>query len=555
MAMNFWIPTSLLAIGIWVLTSFAPWPAQFEYWPAMVVCCLLLTTLLPADTNRLWWLALGYLPLLLGLGQLAAQPPHGRWSGPWNNPNHWAALLSASGATLLALAMQARSGRERWGHALGWSAVSLCIWLTQSRAGWLNFAAGTALLVGLNFRKDDKKAFWWLAPPLGLALVAFFFGVAGNAERWRELWQSPRLFQQRWELLKLGLELIARFPLTGVGPGNLETAALGLRFVDPIMGVRYAHQTAFLHNEYLQALATWGIPCVMLAVWGLGRAVRVQSRSQPNPGNNFNRQLSLGILAGAGVQAFFDFQWHVPGLFVIYGSSLGLWLWPAARDSRIIGNEHGWHQRLLPGFLAFLSLAVLLPQDLTFWSSQHHLSFGTRPTADPGTLPNSAAVAFANGRFWLKRYAQAGQRADFVLAHRYLKHVIKLRGPQSETLRRLGELYLRQADFSFGIQNMLSRFTALAYYRQARVYDPKNAVYWFETGNIYRDLQLWPEAKEAWGQAVKLEPLYRKAWHNLRILAQLEEDPATAAAIAKRLVSLKPPEPLPSQPYLREILE
>ncbi len=155
--------------------------------------------------------------------------------GTFGNRNFLAHFTAISTPLLLLLAVRSRraAGRALW--LAGLLAAGCAIVLTRSRAGWLGFGGGLAVMVTawLLTRRETRAA---TRRPLRLAALALALGVVlalllPNRLEWRS--SSPyaetltrltdfhngsghgRLIQYR-----NSLRLVAHRPILGVGPGN-----------------------------------------------------------------------------------------------------------------------------------------------------------------------------------------------------------------------------------------------------------------------------------------------------------------------------------------------
>ncbi|MBM4116224.1 O-antigen ligase family protein [bacterium] len=147
--------------------------------------------------------------------------------------------------------------RRRW----LWPAFALtlvALVFTQTRSAWLGFAAG-ALLALVLVRPRFAPFF------LGLLLTAGFFAPAGFRERLLSSF-DPRHTNnvQRVIMWRTGWDLLAEYPLTGVGDLDLQA----------IYRARHAGESVevkgHLHSNPVMFAVLWGWPGLVLALGFLG---------------------------------------------------------------------------------------------------------------------------------------------------------------------------------------------------------------------------------------------------------------------------------------------
>jgi len=172
------------------------------------------------------------------------------------NPNFNAAWMTAGAVFLTAKQIQVAHGNllQRGGEILLSLTLALLVVFGHSRSGLI------ALLIGFGYiawYSLPRK--WFLITTAGalgtlcLILNSWLLGRFG-------LLSAIGLRADRLQFWAIALRAVACRPLTGYGLGNFEVAYNQFAFpvVDDI--VRYAHTTAFAHNEFLQLLTEMGIP-------------------------------------------------------------------------------------------------------------------------------------------------------------------------------------------------------------------------------------------------------------------------------------------------------
>jgi O-antigen ligase len=184
---------------------------------------------------------------------------HGRATGTFILPGELAGYLIIFLPIAFAIA---RVTTEKALRVLAWGALVLgvgALALTFSRAGWMGFAAAVAFFAfaGGSVRRRYAPAILLC----GLAAVLIVFNAHHNpAENYTRLsiWQA-------------GLEIVQRFPLTGVGPFDFAR-------VYPLVRLPDGDLTAFhAHSFLLTVLAETGIVgvvAVLITWWRFGVSLR-----------------------------------------------------------------------------------------------------------------------------------------------------------------------------------------------------------------------------------------------------------------------------------------
>ena len=295
-----------------------------------------------------------------------------RASGPFGNPNHYAAFMEMllltsvgwMGARLAGDRAFRRRGAGRQASltaqeatarhfliGLGVVAVGLGLIFSLSRSGITSALAGGAafaLLANPGYerngsepieleragrrgtrvrsrrRRRSRRYLWALA--LGVLGVAIWIGIEPVIARFELApthWEAERGRQQVWVD---SLDAAADFWLTGSGLGSF-------RYVYPIyrsFGGRLYYTAA--HNEYLQVLIELGAPGLILALWLIGAvwraATMARNRIRSSPSLLYlHSGYCAGVIAVA-IHGFTDFGLQMPAngalLAVLVGVVVGL---------------------------------------------------------------------------------------------------------------------------------------------------------------------------------------------------------------------------------------
>jgi O-antigen ligase len=177
---------------------------------------------------------------------------HGRAIGTFVLPGELAGYLVVLLPIAYGVAVTTRSRSLRACAYAAMATGGIAFVLTFSRAGWMGLAAAAAFLVAVRTRA-------WAAGMLaaggivagGLLAVLLLFNVAHN----------PSENYTRLSIWQAALQIVDRFPLTGVGPFEFSHLYALVRAPD-------GDATAFhAHSVYLTFLAEIGVVGVAAAAW------------------------------------------------------------------------------------------------------------------------------------------------------------------------------------------------------------------------------------------------------------------------------------------------
>ena len=284
---------------------------------------------------------------------IAPSPTPGRAAGNLRQPNLFAELLLQG---LVALISLQRSAKGRWVQAM--SPIAACLLgvglsFSQSRTGWL----GLGLLVGwllLDQRMSHvQRRLSWLAAVgcvLGMALVWLNSELGGAAPYIvvRET-HSNDISSSRFGFWSNTLHLIAQYPLTGVGWGQLAQAWALTPFPGrPVAAYDNAH------NLPLHLMVELGVPIALvvvgLLVWALWRSRKAFMHSVAGDNSVAEARCLFAALALLGVHSLLEYPlWYtyflLPAAFM-FGQLLRLGglaerAEPATSSSAEMANDRG----------------------------------------------------------------------------------------------------------------------------------------------------------------------------------------------------------------------
>jgi len=269
-------------------------------------------------SDRVWMFQVGY---------------KGRGSGTYVCPNHLAGFLEM----LLPLALAyTLVGREKTltKILLGYAAVAMLagITATASRGGWVATATGLTFVCGalLFHRACRWPALLLLIVLVGGGIFMITRSTFFNA-RLNQAFVSGKVeLNTRYDLWDAAVRMWRDHPWVGVGPGHYD---LRFRAYRPASVQRQPDRA---HNDYLNALADWGIIGVTLitaalAALGIGVAKGWKSvrRGESEFSSNLSSKFAFVLGASGGLVALLvhsavDFNLHIPANAILAVSMMAL---------------------------------------------------------------------------------------------------------------------------------------------------------------------------------------------------------------------------------------
>jgi len=253
-------------------------------------------------TDAIFWsyLLSGTLAAAAALLMVATRTPaalyaiaHGRAVGTFVLPGELAAYLVVFIPIAFALA---RIARQRALRGLAWAGTIVgvvTLAATVSRAGWMGFAAACAFGLATSRGMRRSKAFAaGAAIVAGLIAVALFF----NARH------DPSEDYTRIAIWQAAIQVIDRFPLTGVGPFDFSRIYPFVRVPDGDVSAFHAHS---LYLTFFAELGILGLSAFLWNLWTLAKALRERIPNAAPAGRTLALAAAAGLV-GVAVQGLID---------------------------------------------------------------------------------------------------------------------------------------------------------------------------------------------------------------------------------------------------------
>jgi len=192
--------------------------------------------------------------------------------------------------------------------------VAISIVLNFTRGVWLGCGVGLLYLVA------RWHARWLLALPVfaGFVYLASPSLVRDRVQTLFHPTADPAI-AVRIEMWHVGLAMIRRHPLTGVGPNNIPEVYL--TYLPPgTQAVPAWHE--HLHDVYLQLAAERGLPCLAAWLWfmgALGRQIlRTRRRLKRDGGPTWIADASFAGWLAFVVEGFFEFNFGTTPVLMVF---------------------------------------------------------------------------------------------------------------------------------------------------------------------------------------------------------------------------------------------
>jgi len=237
----------------------------------------------------------------------------------FGNKNHFAAYMVMTGPLAIGYALSQAERVKK--YLFGFIAAVICasVFLSLSRAGSISIVLSLALMLFLLNKEGMAKGNRWLILAVVLLVILVLLsGIGPIKERFLKIQAA---WSWRWDIVSDSIPLIKDFPLFGVGAGNFQYVfTLYKKFISPSY---YAH----LHNDHLQLVAETGIIAgffYFAFLIGIFRDILRNLRARRDP---FVKSMVIGGICGLSgllFHSFFDFNFHIPAVALLFWFILGL---------------------------------------------------------------------------------------------------------------------------------------------------------------------------------------------------------------------------------------
>jgi O-antigen ligase len=208
-------------------------------------------------------LTIGAASAFVGIVQYAVLNFDGLGRRPQGTLSHW---MTYSGTLMLVIC--AAVARLLYGtHGRLWAAfvmpaLLVALSLTLTRGAWVGVAVGVAVLF-------LSKDFRLLALIPIVAVIAIVFAPQQMIDRWNSIFDRNDLTSRdRVAMLQAGVSIVKDYPLTGVGPDQIERAYPSYRVKDAVKPTN-----PHLHNVPMQIAAERGLPALAAWIWFVATVV------------------------------------------------------------------------------------------------------------------------------------------------------------------------------------------------------------------------------------------------------------------------------------------
>lgn len=304
----------------------------------VAVCLALVVTTLVRDlglVRQLLWLLVGVaaastLPALLG-GQgfraaYGGAVVSGRLEGTFTQPNQFGSFTMVTLLLGIALALGARSARERLLALVATAPLVLGLLLSLSRSSWIGVIFGIAVLVVLL--PAARRTLVLAAVPLAAVAVAIGafapdepqVSVVGARLSTLAETGGGNPYDSRPRIWAEGVREVKLDPLTGHGPGGF--VVMSVRSASGAQTIQAEHA----HNVLLTAAAEYGLPGALLLV-GLTASCGALVRRGVRRAAERDAPLVAGLGAAAvaiAAQGLVDYTMRNTVLFTLFWLLAGL---------------------------------------------------------------------------------------------------------------------------------------------------------------------------------------------------------------------------------------
>lgn len=408
----------------------------------------------------------------------------GRGSGTYICPNHLAGLLEMLLPLAVAYAFVGR-GKPLTKILIGYSALVMAagIAMTASRGSWV--AVGLAL-VGLAVLLFTQRSFRWPATLLlGLLLIGGVLAAKQTdyfKKRIEKAFATGKVdLITRTVLWDTATQMWRDHVWFGVGPGHYDLRFRGYRPTTVQL------QPERAHNEYLNALADWGITGTAIIATALGllavgvlKTWKHVQRGDRAFSSNLSDKFAFVLGATAGLFALLlhsvvDFNLHIPANAMIAATLMALLSshWRFATD-------RFWFSARRPGKL-IASILIITTISYLGWQE----------------------VRLGREWFWLNRAAQAEESS--LTKAGLLEKAYAIEPANGDTAHAIGEIYrLNSFDGKSDYAELADQ--AIAWYQRGITNNPYNSYNYMHWGMVLDFLNRHAEAESVFLKADELDP-------------------------------------------------
>ena len=202
-------------------------------------------------------LTIGAASAFVGIVQYAVLNFDGLGRRPSGTLSHW---MTYSGTLMLvicaAVARLLYGASGRLWAAFVMPALLVALSLTLTRGAWVGVAVGVAVLL-------LSKDFRLLAVIPAVAVIAIVLAPQTLIDRGKSIFDPTDLTaRDRIAMLQAGLSMVRDYPLTGVGPDQVERAYPNYRVASAVKATN-----PHLHNVPMQIAAERGLPALAAWLW------------------------------------------------------------------------------------------------------------------------------------------------------------------------------------------------------------------------------------------------------------------------------------------------
>jgi O-antigen ligase len=297
--------------------------------------------------------------------------------GPFVNPNYLASFL-IPGLAICAATVSARVAPV-WRIVAAGIGIFLFYGIGQTASRGATLAA-LGMIGVAALRVALRYGISWVR--IGVAAILLFALGSGAlvavnpvlVKKFLDRGETDPYNYQRTQIWRGTVSMIARYPVTGVGPGHFYYIA---KLFTPSVDGAIAHYRKWpniAHNEYLQFVAETGVPGALLlfATGGYILLLAWRKTKSVTPDKSLAQEAALLTAAGLGAHALVDNNWTVPvmaiGMAVISQADL----LPYRQGVRVRLTSPLWKPAVALLFVAVWFDAVCVPSAGLYLNERGH---------------------------------------------------------------------------------------------------------------------------------------------------------------------------------------